>query len=204
MNKKILLGSIIAVAILVLVSFTSVVGYGSVEPNVKASALFNIRTSRAIDRDSKGLTCDYVGKNKGIALSFPTRVGRTASLQRAQRLIDLISKMNDKTFDSFIATVINHLFHDNKIWEEHISEIVNVLHLLRNNPDRIANRIVDRNTDLKFWSKYDTCFLCYSSSPPLCLTYDLPFILCVPLFILLSLASIVLNLLLLLSVGGLC
>jgi hypothetical protein len=42
MNKKILIDSIIAVEILVLVSFTSVVGYISVESDVKISPLFNI------------------------------------------------------------------------------------------------------------------------------------------------------------------
>jgi len=49
MNKKILLGSILSVAILILVSFTSVLGYNSVDSDVKASPLFNIRSSRAID-----------------------------------------------------------------------------------------------------------------------------------------------------------
>ena len=63
MNKKILLGSIIAAVILVLVSFTSVVGYSSVKSTSgKASPLFSIRTSRAIDEETKDFTCDYVGK----------------------------------------------------------------------------------------------------------------------------------------------
>ena len=53
MNKKILIGSIIAVAILIGISFISVVGYNSVESNAKASPLFNIRTQRAIDGERK-------------------------------------------------------------------------------------------------------------------------------------------------------
>ena len=42
MNNKILIGSIASVVILILVSFTSVVGYNSVESDVKVSPLFNI------------------------------------------------------------------------------------------------------------------------------------------------------------------
>ncbi len=64
MNNKILIGSIIAVAILIGVSFTSVVGYNSIESDKKLSPLFNIRTSRAVDKDSKDLSCEYVGKGE--------------------------------------------------------------------------------------------------------------------------------------------
>ncbi len=57
MNKKILIGSIIAVAILVLVSFTGVVGYQTTKSSTiaKASPLFAVRSSRAIDEESKDI-----------------------------------------------------------------------------------------------------------------------------------------------------
>jgi len=53
MNKKILIGSIIAVAILVLVSFTGVVGYQTTKSSTiaRASPLFAVRSSRAIDEE---------------------------------------------------------------------------------------------------------------------------------------------------------
>jgi len=73
MNKKILIGSIIAVAILILVSFTSVVGYRRVESNVKDSPLFNIRSSRAVDKEGKDFTTDYVGKGEEINIPVPKR-----------------------------------------------------------------------------------------------------------------------------------
>ena len=59
MNNKILIGSIIAVVILVLVSFTGVVGYQTTKFSTiaKASPLFSVRTQRAIDKESRGLTC---------------------------------------------------------------------------------------------------------------------------------------------------
>ena len=48
MNKKILIGSIIAVVILVLVSFTGVVGYQTTKSSTiaRASPLFKVRTNR--------------------------------------------------------------------------------------------------------------------------------------------------------------
>ena len=56
-NKKILLGSIIAVAVLIGVSFTSVVGYSSVKSNSAInSPLFNVRTNRAIDKERRIIT----------------------------------------------------------------------------------------------------------------------------------------------------
>jgi len=57
MNNKILIGSIIAVAVLVLVSFTGVVGYQTTKSSTiaKASPLFTVRSSRAIDGESKDI-----------------------------------------------------------------------------------------------------------------------------------------------------
>ena len=49
MKKKIIIGSIIAVAILVGVSLTSVVGYKRVESDFRESPLFNVRSERAIE-----------------------------------------------------------------------------------------------------------------------------------------------------------
>ena len=61
MNNKILLGSIIAVIILVLVSFTGVVGYQTTSSAIaKASPLFTVRTQRATDKESKDIACGYI------------------------------------------------------------------------------------------------------------------------------------------------
>ena len=55
MEYRILLGSIIAVVILVLVSFTGVVGYQTTKSSViaKASPLFSIRSKRAIGQEQR-------------------------------------------------------------------------------------------------------------------------------------------------------
>jgi len=72
MNKKILIGSIIAVVILVLVSFTGVVGYQTTKSSTiaKASPLFTVRSSRAIDEESEDLSCDYIGKGKPTLITI--------------------------------------------------------------------------------------------------------------------------------------
>ena len=78
MNKKILISSIIAVAILILVSFTGVVGYQTTQSSTmaRASPLFAVRSSRAIDEESKDIVCDYIGK--GNTFPIPRRDDKTA------------------------------------------------------------------------------------------------------------------------------
>ncbi|UCD13327.1 MAG: hypothetical protein JSW60_07155, partial [Thermoplasmatales archaeon] len=104
MNKKILIGSIIAVAVLIGVSFTSVVGYSNVKSNsIETSPLFTVRTKRAIDEESRDLIYDYVGKGEEIIIPLPKRKDR-AVLQ--QKFIDIINSMDDTTFNRFLNIVI--------------------------------------------------------------------------------------------------
>ena len=66
MDKRILIvGSICAVAILIGVSFTSVVGYSAVRTKMLESPLYNIRTNRAIENSEDVTTCDFIGKGDG-------------------------------------------------------------------------------------------------------------------------------------------
>ena len=108
MDNKILISSLIAVVILIGVSFTSVVGYKSVASDVKASPLFNIRSSRAIDEESTILSCEYVGK--GSTLSFPKQDDRFIL---THKFIDKISEMDEETFERFIAFIIYYLQKNN-------------------------------------------------------------------------------------------
>jgi len=92
MKKKILIGSIITVTILIGVSFTSVVGYRRGASDVKASPLFNIRSSRAIDEKSNELTSEYVGKGEEIDLIIPNRVD---DIELLQEIVDSINNIDD-------------------------------------------------------------------------------------------------------------
>jgi len=99
-NKKIIIGlSIIACIVLVLASLSPVVGFHSVKSNSAISSpLFNVRTKRAINEESRDITSDYVGKGK--LWSFPIRDSRTVLVQK---FINTIRTMNKNTFDRFIA-----------------------------------------------------------------------------------------------------
>ncbi len=114
MNKKILMGSIIAIVILILVSFTGVVGYQTTKSSTiaKTSPLFTVRSSRAIDIESKDFTCDYVGKGVVTNINIPSRDNGTILIQK---VFELISKMDDREFNEFID-----FFKNQKFWEHYI------------------------------------------------------------------------------------
>ena len=128
LKKKILIGSIIAITILIGVSFTSVVGYRSIAYDVKASPLFNIRSSRAIDEESEDLSCEYVGKGDDINLLILNRKDKTALLQN---FIERICKMDEKTFNKFFGLIFSRI-KQNNIGEK---EIEIVLNQLKNNQE---------------------------------------------------------------------
>ena len=145
MNKKILIGSIIAVAILVLVSFTGVVGYQTTKSSTiaKASPLFTVRSSRAINEESEDFTCDYFGKGEEITISLPTYNSRNKQLQKG---IDVISKMDDIIFKGFLNLVIKQIQKDNAQEDVNINEILYTFYQIRNNPDRIILDYPDSDT----------------------------------------------------------
>jgi len=153
MNKKILIGgSSIAVVVLVLASFSPVVGYNSVKSSVKDSPLFNIRTSRAINEESKTLNCNYL--RKGELMQFPSRNSKTALIQKA------INRMDDTTFDRFIDIVINHAIHNSIIKDEDIPKIVEIFYQLKNNFAESNYHLLNGNElDFPTWFYWTFCNL---------------------------------------------
>jgi len=141
MNKKILIGSIIAVTVLIGVSFTSVVGYRSGASDVKASPLFNIRCSRAIDEESGDLSCEYVGKGEVGILSIPKRDDR---IELTYKIIESIIKMDDKTYDRFIASII-YYFKKNRNYKIENEAIINAFNQLRN------EKVIIKTISLRSW-----------------------------------------------------
>jgi hypothetical protein len=153
MKKKILIGSIIAVTILVGVSFTSVVGYRSVESNVQASPLFTIRSSRAIDEESEDLSCKYVGKEKTSFITIPKRDNKDLL---GQKIINNIKLMDDKSFEKFIDLIIILLQKEDNIKKENFNEIIAILYQIRNNPSKI-NIFIPKSKDLTFVTASECC-----------------------------------------------
>lgn len=150
MKKKILIGSIISIAILIGISFTSVVGYQSTSKTIAdISPLFNIRTSRALNEESKELTYDYVGKGEESILSIPKRDNR---MEGVQRFVDTINKMDDGTFNRFIDFLINH--KGKRIKEENIPAKINVLQQFKINPDKLKDYIADEKENIFYTEEY--------------------------------------------------
>jgi len=138
MKNKLIISSTLAVIVLVLAGISPVVGYNSARSSMRDSPLFSVRTSRAIKEDSNELTCNYIGK--GNIWSFPKRDSRTALLQQA---IDRISKMDDKSFDRFIDSIIKYqLMNNDAIQQENIREMLRILYQLKDNPNEATKYIV--------------------------------------------------------------
>ncbi len=132
MNKKILISSIIAVTILIGVSFTSVVGYRRLTSDVKASPLFNIRSSRAIDEESRDLSCEYVGKGENNTIPITTRNAKNALVQK---VIDEIFKIDENKFNRFIRLALSYMERNNKIQGIDSNELFILPNLLSKNID---------------------------------------------------------------------
>jgi len=155
MNKQILIGSIIAVAILIGVSFSSVVGYRSVASDVKASPLFNIRSSRAIDEESGDLSCEYVGMEDNINLLIPIRDNK-AELTR--KILERIKTMDDKTFNKLISSLIYDIKNNNRFRNVNINDVVTFFIQFK---DNLEKNSIDYNTNNGNFTLYDTPTLCW-------------------------------------------
>jgi len=143
MKTKLLLGSIGAVVILILVSFTNVVGVQSTSSgSVNESPLFRIRTTRANSENSKdALTSNYLGKGLN-ALPFPLRDNRTALIQR---FVDGIRTMDDDTFNRFVDYAVNQINHKNNLKVVNIKEFIKELRQMR---ESTQNIIVYKDSDV--------------------------------------------------------
>lgn len=147
MNKKILIGSIIAVVILVLVSFTSVVGYSSVKSDSKVlSPLFGIRTNKANNKKKNAITCDFINKGKAIKLLFPKRPEK---VKLVVNFIDYMNRLNEKSLDRVSDIFYNGLHDENKvnIDRENIREAI---YFISENPELSKNYLLTDNEQSGF------------------------------------------------------
>jgi hypothetical protein len=150
MSKKILIGSIIVVSILIGVSFTSVVGYRSVTSDVKSSPLFNIRSSRAIDRYSNDLNCEYVGKGDETNIHISNLTKRT---EHNQKVIEIISHINEKDYNTLVTQIIRYLKYQNDMTDKEISEILQTLLYIRRNPNNAMYRDTQNIYEIQDYTK---------------------------------------------------
>lgn len=149
MKKKIIIRSIIATAILVGVSLTSVVGYQSAESNFNDSPLFNVRTLRAIKKDSNDATCNYIGKGELINLYF-----REVNLRIENILFNAINSMSDITFTRFVNFIIYHL--NNGVNSQ---DVFHALKKIKDKPKMVRDDIILESYDSPQFPTGDV-FLC--------------------------------------------
>ncbi|UCF12044.1 MAG: hypothetical protein JSW06_08380 [Thermoplasmatales archaeon] len=167
MNKKILIGSIIAVVILILVSFTSAVGFHSVKSTSAINTpLFGIRIRRAIGQEQQDITTDYLGHGAETNIHLSSRMKKA---EQVQKVIDTIRNMDDRAFSKFVSRIILNLKYQTKMTDKEISDVLKALHYIKGNPKEM--KYFDRNDiSLTFiitcaeTFKYLTCW-----ESPLCL-----------------------------------
>jgi hypothetical protein len=139
MDKKPLIAvSIFAVILLVLGSLSNVVGYQSVKSTtVNDSPLFQTRTQKAINKESKILISDYLGKGEETHLYLPIRDSQKEIIDR---LIILFKAMNDKSFDEFVNKFISYVHqNDANNLKADGKEIKNILYQIKGKPDALKN-----------------------------------------------------------------
>ena len=164
--KKPLIGvSICAVVLLVLGSLSNVVGYQSVKSTtVNDSPLFQTRTQRATNQQQNSITSQYLGMGKETLWQFPMRDNKTEQLRKA---IDIISKMDDKTFEQFTESCIQKVRQDNTFSETN-NEIIQMLQMLRKQSKTKIFSIINKSNQecggFSFWT-YEGSTMCGSWSP---------------------------------------
>lgn len=141
-KKPLIVGSILAVVLLVLGSLSNVVGYQSVKSSaVSDSPLFSTRTQRATNQQQNIVTSQYLGKGKDT-IPFPLRDNKTSMIQK---FINQIRNMDDNTFSKFVKYAISLLTQQGTVKYSDTKDIENRFHQLRENSE-----VNDDSTNLNF------------------------------------------------------
>jgi|OpeIllAssembly_1097287.scaffolds.fasta_scaffold96041_1 hypothetical protein len=155
-KKPIILMSILTVVLLVLGSLSNVVGYQSVKSTVIHSPLFQTRTQRATNQQQNTLTSQYLGMGKRTILQFPFRDNTIGQLKEA---IDIINKMDEKTFAQFTEVCIQRSRQDKSLKDMTSSSIVKALNILKTKSVPIINPFINNNNQYTEASGMGT--ICY-------------------------------------------
>jgi hypothetical protein len=125
-HKLLLVGSIVAVVVLVLAGLSPVVSFNTAQSSAVSSPLFRVRTNRAVEQEESGLSCAYIGQRDTFLL--PTR---DTSIQQIQKVFKFIQGIDDATFEQFIKSLINHVQKDNRFTEINSDEIRETFYQVR-------------------------------------------------------------------------
>ncbi len=170
-NKKILLGCIGAIVVIILASFSSAIGGQTRNlSGMENSPLFHIRTLRTTDNSNgEGITTGYIGKEKSITLLLSTHSNTQLFFQKE---IESLTKLDEASFNNFLETAVNKLLEAEMVDKEDIPRLKELIHFLRENPDELKSYpIVERkNEQLKLWTSGCQTVNCYTlqDTPRLC------------------------------------
>jgi hypothetical protein len=155
-NKKITLGAIAVVVIIVSTSFTSVMGEQARDSSErKGSPLFTIRLLRATNKPySEVVTSEYIGQEKTMAILFPAK---NTTLSLFHKAVDGISKMDDASFNKFLNAAVNKLCYSNKVKEGELPNIKKTFQFMRENPDEVKKYAVDEKEGKKLSTHHIGC-----------------------------------------------
>ncbi|MCK5261240.1 MAG: hypothetical protein KAJ44_03590, partial [Thermoplasmatales archaeon] len=120
------------------------VGYQTTKSSTiaRASPLFTVRSKRAIDEESKGLTCDYVGKGQGSKIFLPSPDDKITLIRK---FIDKIAIMDDKTFRWFLTSILSRINYNDRIKDENFIEVMLSLQYIRYNPEDLIDYLNNIN-----------------------------------------------------------
>lgn len=138
-RKPLIVVSLCAVLLLIFASLTHVVGYSSIKSTLNDSPLFDVRTQRATHQQHNILTSQYLGLGKETTLQFPNRDNTTESLNR---VIELISKMDDTSFKRLTELCIQKIKQDDIQGNKNVNKISQAFNRLRKNPEIIMNSVM--------------------------------------------------------------
>ena len=124
--KKYLLagGAATAVVLLVLASFTSVVGYNSVKSSEFVdSPLFGVRTKKAIDFEPQSIVSKNIGQEKIPNFEIPSREPEHILIQK---IINVLKKMDKKSVEKLKQEILKHSQLQNTNLEINNEKIISV------------------------------------------------------------------------------
>jgi len=135
-NPGIKIGSIGAVVLIVLASFTTIIGVAEQQTTqsstVNDSPLYHIQTQRSMQSDQKDIaTTNYLGKGTSLSIILPILTNKTALLKK---VVQRMKEMSDDEFEKAVSMVIKEVRDKNFLSDDKISELIQFLRQIRNNP----------------------------------------------------------------------
>jgi len=156
-KKKKIIGCIGTVALILLTSFTMVVGKQvNNEPSVN-SPLFALRIQKTVDGEQKGVTAYYLGRGREKEIPIIYRDNRFETLNM---IIERIRKMSDNQL-----TELAGLIGSSMAINANRQQILQLLYQFKNNPDEIKKQLSVKPTDTSHITRSPTPTYCYYECP---------------------------------------